>query len=155
MTDRSTRRVVSAGVLLALALAACAPQVRVHGYVPSDADISRITPGVDDRFAVEEALGRPSSSGLLQDSTWYYVQSVTEQRTYNAPQVVDRTVLVVDFDPNSGIVRSIDRFGIEEGRIINLTTRTTDTGGRQLGVLEQLFGNILNLEAEQLVGDGG
>jgi outer membrane protein assembly factor BamE (lipoprotein component of BamABCDE complex) len=154
MTDRSTRRVASAGVLLALALAACAPQVRVHGYVPSDADVSRITPGVDDRFAVEEALGRPSSSGLLEDSTWYYVQSVTEQRTYNAPQVIDRTVLVVAFDAN-GTVASVDRFGIEEGRIINLTTRTTETGGRQLGVLEQLFGNLLNLEAEQLVGDGG
>jgi hypothetical protein len=45
----------------------------------------------------------------------------------------------------------VERYGIEDGRIINLTTRTTDTGGRQLGVLEQLLGNLLNIDAEQLV----
>ena len=38
---------------------------------------------------------------------------------------------------------------LEDGRIINLTTRTTETGGREMGVLEQLFGNLLNLDAEQ------
>ena len=46
------------------------------------------------------------------------------------------------------MVRDIVRYGLEDGRIINLTTRTTETGGRQLGVLEQLFGNLLNLDAE-------
>ena len=29
------------------------------------------------------------------------------------------------------------------------STRTTETGGREMGVLEQLFGNLLNLDAEQ------
>ena len=47
-------------------------------------------------------------------------------------------------------MRDIERYGLEDGRIINLTTRTTETGGRELGVLEQLFGNLLNLDAEQL-----
>ena len=149
MTERWSWPTAAAGVLLAASLAACAPQVRVHGYVPSQADVSRITPGVDDRLAVEEALGRPSSSGLLGDSTWYYVQSTTEQVTYNAPRVVDRTVLAVAFDAN-GIVSGIDRYGIEDGRVINLATRITETGGRRLGVLEQLFGNLLNIDAEAL-----
>ena len=58
-------------------------------------------------------------------------------------------VLAVSFDQR-GVVRDIERYGLEDGRIINLTTRTTETGGRELGVLEQLFGNLLNLDAEQL-----
>ena len=49
----------------------------------------------------------------------------------------------------NGVVRGVARYGLEDGRIINLTTRTTETGGREMGVLEQLFGNLLNLDAEQ------
>ena len=94
-------------------------------------------------------LGRPSSNGVLRDSAWYYVQSRVESFTYNPPRVVDRTVLAVNFDQR-GVVRDIQRYGLEDGRIVNLETRTTETGGREMGVLEQLFGNILNLDAEAL-----
>ena len=85
---------------------------------------------------------------MLRDSAWYYVQSTVENYTWHAPRVVDRTVLAVQFDQN-GVVRDVARYGLEDGRIIDLTTRTTDTGGREMGVLEQLFGNLLNLDAEQ------
>lgn len=99
---------------------------------------------------VEEALGRPSSSGLLRGSAWYYVQSVIENYTYNPPRVVDRTVVAITYTDN-GVVSSVDSYGLEDGRIVSLTARTTETGGRELGVLEQLFGNLLNLDAEQFV----
>lgn len=147
MRQKSLR---SAGVALIFcaALAGCAPTVQVHGYVPSQADIARVRPGVDSAATVEEILGRPSSSGVLSDSAWYYVQSTVESFTYHAPRVVDRTVLAVLFTPQ-GTVQSVTRYGLEDGRIIDLTTRTTETGGREMGVLEQLFGNLLNLDASQ------
>ena len=147
----------SAGFALVLsgALAAgCAPTVQVHGYVPSATDIARIRPGFDDTGSVEEILGRPSSNGVLRDSAWYYVSSVVENYTYHPPRVVDRTVLAVNFNQD-GVVRDIQRYGLQDGKIVNLTTRTTETGGRQLGVLEQLFGNLLNLDAEQLNNASG
>ena len=122
--------------------------MQVHGYMPPQADIARIRPGFDDAGSVEEILGRPSSSGVLRNSAWYYVQSTVENFTWHAPRVVDRTVLAVQFDQN-GVVRGVARYGLEDGRIIDLTTRTTETGGREMGVLEQLFGNLLNLDAEQ------
>ena len=122
--------------------------MQVHGYMPPQADIARVRPGFDDAGSVEEILGRPSSSGVLRDSAWYYVQSTVENFTWHAPRVVDREVLAVQFDQN-GVVRGVARYGLEDGRIINLTTRTTETGGREMGVLEQLFGNLLNLDAEQ------
>ena len=126
----------------------CAPTVQVHGYMPREADISRIRPGSDNAATVEQVLGQPSSSGVLRESAWYYVQSTVENYTWHAPRVIDRTVLAVQFDGN-GVVRGVARYGLEDGRIVNLTTRTTDTGGREMGVLEQLFGNLLNLDASQ------
>jgi outer membrane protein assembly factor BamE (lipoprotein component of BamABCDE complex) len=147
----STGRLAGFAAVLALLVAvACAPTTRVHGYVPTQDDLSRITPGADTMGTVEEALGRPSSSGLLRNSAWYYVQSVVETYTYNPPRVVDRTVVAITYDGN-GVVTGVDRYGLEDGRIINLTTRTTETGGRELGVLEQLFGNLLNIDAEQFM----
>jgi outer membrane protein assembly factor BamE (lipoprotein component of BamABCDE complex) len=138
----------SSAVALAVGLAAagCAPTTQVHGYVPSAADVARVRPGVDTTATVEEVLGLPTSTGLLRDSAWFYVQSVFQTYAYNPPRVVDRSVLVVNFN-DDGVVTGVDRFGIEKGRIVNLTARTTDTGGRQLGVLEQIFGNLLNLDA--------
>jgi outer membrane protein assembly factor BamE (lipoprotein component of BamABCDE complex) len=142
---RSSRSAFAAGLVI---LAACSPTTQIHGYVPSEAEVSRITPGVDTVETVAEVLGRPSSSGLLQGSAWYYVQSTVATYTYNAPEVVDRTVLAVDFAPN-GVVTGIERYGLEDGRIINLSTRVTETGGQTLGVLRQLFGNLRNLDPGQ------
>lgn len=131
-----------------VALAGCAPTTQIHGYIPPAADVARLTPGVDTTATVEETLGLPTSTGLLRDSAWFYVQSIFENYAFYPARVVDRTVLVISFDPN-GVVTGIETYGVEDGRIVNLTARTTETGGRQLGVLEQLFGNILNLDAER------
>jgi outer membrane protein assembly factor BamE (lipoprotein component of BamABCDE complex) len=140
---------VCCGLLVA---AGCAPTVQVHGYVPSEADLSRIRPGFDDAGSVEEILGRPSSAGVLRDSAWYYVQSTVRNFTYHAPTVIDRTVIAVNFNQN-GTVRDIRRYGLKDGRVIDLETRTTGTGGREMSVVEQLFGNLLNLDAQQLNND--
>jgi outer membrane protein assembly factor BamE (lipoprotein component of BamABCDE complex) len=145
---RKSLRSTAVALIFCASLAGCAPTVQVHGYMPPQADIARIRPGFDDAASVEEILGRPSSSGVLRDQAWYYVQSTVESFTWHAPRVVDREVLAVQFGP-SGVVQGVARYGLEDGRIINLTTRTTETGGREMGVLEQLFGNLLNLDAEQ------
>jgi outer membrane protein assembly factor BamE (lipoprotein component of BamABCDE complex) len=141
-----------AGVALicfGLAATGCSPTVQVHGYVPSTADLSRIRPGFDDTGSVEEILGRPSSNGVLRDSAWYYVQSTVQNFTWHAPEVIDRRVIAINFNQN-GTVREVRRYGLEDGRIIDLETRTTEPGGREMGMLEQLFGNLLNIDAQQL-----
>ena len=149
MRPTSLRRALLGLTIVGALASACAPTVRVHGYVPSEADIATVRPGVDNYESVEKALGRPSSSGLLQDRSWYYVESIVENYTYHAPRVVDRTVLAVNFNEN-GVVSGLTKYGLEDGRIVNHTARTTETGGRSMGVLEQLFGNVLNIDAEQL-----
>ncbi len=148
MLSKALRRTAVLLLSLGLVGAGCAPTTQVHGYIPSPSDVARVQPGVDTVATVEEILGLPTSTGLLRDSAWFYVQSIFESYTYNPARVVDRTILVVNFNPN-GVVTGIEKFGIDKGRIVRLTARTTDTGGRQLGVLEQIFGNLLNIDATQ------
>ncbi|MFQ5623805.1 MAG: outer membrane protein assembly factor BamE [Paracoccaceae bacterium] len=134
---------------------ACAPTQEVHGFVPSRAEIEGLTPGVDTVSSVEENLGRPSSTGLIDERGWYYVSTRIENFAFYPPKVTDRTVVAVLFD-GKGTVASVNTYGIEDGRIINLNPRITQTSGRTLGILEQLFGNLGRFNASEIIdGSGG
>ncbi|MEM8788974.1 MAG: outer membrane protein assembly factor BamE [Pseudomonadota bacterium] len=136
--------------LAVVALVGCSPITTVHGYVPSKADLETIEPGVDTVLSIEERIGRPASSGLLQGSDWYYIQSTMEQVAYNPARVTDRMVVAIGFDPD-GVVEDVQLYGLEDGRIVNLSPRVTPTGGQRENVLRRIFGNLLNFRAEQFV----
>ncbi len=147
LLQRSARAL--AGALL-LVLAACSPTVTVHGYVPSDEELAEIEPGRDTVATVAEKIGRPSSSGLLRDSDWYYVQTTMEQLTYNPQRPTDRKVVAIDFN-DAGVVMDIQTYGLEDGRIVNLSPRVTETGGQRVNMLQRIFGGLLNFDAEQVL----
>ena len=153
MRSSATRALAAALILSGITLAACSPTVQVHGYMPPEADIARIKPGVDTTATVEEILGLPAGNGIVRDSAWYYVESTFENYTYHAPKVLDRKVLAVNYDKN-GVVAGIARYGIKDGRVVDLADETTQTGGREIGVFEQLFGNILNMDPGQFQESG-
>ncbi|MEM7615759.1 MAG: outer membrane protein assembly factor BamE [Pseudomonadota bacterium] len=122
----------------------------MHGYVPTEAEIAEIEPGVDTVLSIEERIGRPSSSGLLRDSDWYYVQTTMEQLTYNPARATDRIVVAVSFD-DDGVVEDVQRYGLEDGQIVNLSPRVTVTGGQRVNVLQQIFGGLLNFDSGSFV----
>lgn len=154
MRTSATRALAAALIFAGITLSACSPTIQVHGYMPPEADIARIKPGVDTTATVENILGLPAGAGIVRDSAWYYVESTFENYTYHAPKVLDRKVLAVNYNKD-GVVTDIKRYGIKDGRVIDLANETTETGGRELGVLEQLFGNILNMDASQFQQNGG
>ncbi|GMG81678.1 outer membrane protein assembly factor BamE [Paralimibaculum aggregatum] len=144
----------SAGIALILVagLAACAPHMRTHGYVPIPEALARIEPGLDTRSSVQAKIGRPSASGAFDETGWYYVSTVVEHYTFYEPKVIDRTVIAVTFDEND-VVEAVDRFGLQDGRLVDLTTRTTPTYGRQLTVIEQIVSNLGNVNAGDVFSD--
>jgi len=48
--------------------------------------------------------------------------------------------MVVRFDGD--VVSAVEKFGIERGRMVNYSNDETPTRGRELGILEQLLGNV-------------
>jgi len=138
---RSLTRQVLVGGVLALALGACAPLERNHGYLPTQSDLDSLVIGADTRGIVEETIGRPQNTGVLGEGTWYYVENTVSTVAFFAPRVTDRTVLALDFD-DDGVLQGIERFGLEDGRVVNLVTRVTPTDRRRRSILNQIFGNI-------------
>lgn len=127
--------------LLAAALAACAPIVRNHGYVPPEDQLRQLAVGRDSRAEVAELVGRPTTEGVLGEDAWYYVQSRFRQSGYRAPQEVDREVVAISFAAD-GRIENIERFGLERGRVVPLSRRVTEQNVKGVGFLRQLFGNI-------------
>ncbi|MEM7056715.1 MAG: outer membrane protein assembly factor BamE [Pseudomonadota bacterium] len=141
----------SAVLAVAVLLGGCAAEIRNHGFAPVDEDLARVTVGVDTRGSVRRKIGRPGASGIFNEQGWYYVSSKVEHYLYYDPEVIDRKVVAVLFDEND-VVASVNTYGIEDGRIIDLETNTTPTYGRELTILEQAFGNI-GISAEDVFGN--
>jgi outer membrane protein assembly factor BamE (lipoprotein component of BamABCDE complex) len=146
---RATRR---QGLMLALitAVAACSPVYRNHGYVPSEDELALVEVGVDTRDTVGEKIGRPSTSGLLNDVGWFYVQSRYKHIGPREPQEIDREVLVVNFT-EAGVVENIGRFGLEDGRVVEISRRVTETNIKGITVIRQILGSFGRLNAEDLI----
>ena len=121
--------------------AGCAPLERSHGYMPSQADLDALVVGVDSRAIVEETIGRPQNIGMSDAQSWYYVENVVSTFAFFAPEVKERTVLALDFD-DDGILTGINRYGLEDGQVVNLVTRITPTDRRRRSILNQIFGNV-------------
>lgn len=120
---------------------ACSPVQRVHGFAPQPEVLETVQAGIDTRGSVRRKIGRPSSSGIFNEDGWYYVATTVEHHSFYEPEVIDRKVVAITFD-QSDVVASVNTYGLQDGRIVDLQTRTTPTGGRALTILEQLLGNI-------------
>ncbi len=141
-TSRTGLRVFQAAVLsFALGIAGCAPQFSNHGYIPPPEDLALIEVGSDTRESVAEKVGVPVSSGVLNDSGYYYVRMRTRAIGPLAPQEIDRQVVAISFSSN-GVVQNVERFGLERGKVVPLERRITDSAVTDNSFLRQLLGNI-------------
>ncbi|MEZ5746714.1 MAG: outer membrane protein assembly factor BamE [Paracoccaceae bacterium] len=139
--------------LLALfALVSCTAIYRNHGYVPRDEDLEKVVVGQSTQQDVAAAVGRPSSTGLLAGSGWFYVGSRFKYFGGREPKEVDRQVVAISFD-DKGVVENVERFGLEDGQVIVLSRRVTSSSIKGMGFLRQLLGNIGNISAGQIFGN--
>lgn len=147
----SGRRVRSAILVLsACAVMACTPQMRTHGYVPDDDAVAGIVVGKDNRESVYEAIGSPTSSGVMRDDGWYYIASRMKYETYHAPEEVERQIVAISFDSN-GVVSNVEHLGLADGRVIVLNRRITDIPVKGPGFFQQLLGNIGNFNLNDAI----
>ena len=140
----------------ALSLTACNPVLRTHGYVPTeDAKPQAVEPGSDTKSSVLARLGNPSVKGTFdedtEEDTWFYMSQVRQRFAYLRPLVEERSITAISFNAD-GQVDKVAEYGIEDGYYVNLVDRKTPTRGRELSVLEQIFGSVGRLPTSQIAG---
>ena len=138
---RRLRRSLLGCALAAALLAGCSPQVHQQGHVRDAEALAEIKPGVQTREEVARLLGTPSAVGTFEDANWYYITRRSETTAFYEPELVDHNVTVITFD-ESGVVAEISSVSLDDARAIEFVEDETPTRGRELTLLEQLFGNI-------------
>lgn len=145
-------------ILLTAAVAlttACNPVLRTHGYIPTNESPQAVNPDTDTKTSVLSRLGNPSVKSTfdedIEDDVWYYITSVRQRYAYLRPQIEDRTITAIHFNPD-GQVTQVAEYGLEDGVPVDYVNRKTPTRGRELSALEQIFGTIGRLPTDRLTG---
>jgi outer membrane protein assembly factor BamE (lipoprotein component of BamABCDE complex) len=135
----------------ATGLAACSPTIEHRGYVAKPGAFDQIDNGMS-KSEVEAALGSPSTTASVnfQGDSYYYITSITKSRAFMTPAETNREVIAIRFD-RSDQVQSFAQYGLEDGRIIDINSRTTPVVGDDLSILQGIFRGLMNSKA----GPGG
>ncbi len=136
---------------LSVALVACSATFTNHGYVPPAEELSEVSIGAS-RDAVVEAIGTPGSAGVMRDEAWFYTAYRVRNYAYQPPQVTERQILAVSFD-GRGRVSNIEQFGLEDGRIVQLSRRVTTSSVQDIGFLRSVLRNFGRLDAGTLLNN--
>lgn len=136
-----TRRL---GLTLAsgLMLAACSEQITQHGFIFHETDLQQVQPGMT-QDQVRMVMGTPTTTTTSgSGNVYYYISSTTGQTSFFKPTEKDRKVAAIYFDPNGG-VEHVANYGLKDGKIFDFITATTPApGGKDDGLLKQLFRNL-------------
>lgn len=114
-------------------------QVLNQGYVLDEAALDSIPVG-SSREQVLLSLGTPSTTQADDEGESFYYISQKRERgfAFQRARLVDQTVLAVYLD-SEGIVTSIANYSLENGRVIDMISRTTPTSGKERGFLMGLL----------------
>ncbi|MGR3374794.1 outer membrane protein assembly factor BamE [Pseudooceanicola nanhaiensis] len=140
----------AAAAVLAVGVA-CSPIYQDHGYVPLERELRTVQVGADTRETVKEKLGDPSTGGVVSDGDYYWVRSRMRTIGPAKPEVIEREVVAVSFD-SAGRVANVERFGLEQGRVVPISRRVTSSSTANKGFLRQLLGNLGRFNAGDFIG---
>jgi outer membrane protein assembly factor BamE (lipoprotein component of BamABCDE complex) len=146
---------VVASAAFAAAASGCTATRDFHGYVPDQAFPEDVKPAVDTRSTVLARLGTPSTTSLFdkageakvtpgKEQLWVYMSSTRELLAFYYPKVVQRSIIAIQFDEDD-VVSDVLVYDADDGRVLDYSSRVTPTRGRELGILEQLFGTLGSL----------
>ena len=124
------------------ALLGCSPIQATRGNIVQDEKLVELQVGMSTANDVVDVLGTPSTVATFDNNVWYYIGQRTERIAFFRPEVIERRILVVEFDPDTGILQTMEELDYEDGQEVALIERETPTLGRRMTFLEQMFGNI-------------
>ena len=139
-------------VFICMLVINCSPIVENRGYVFDNELISKIEVGETNAGQVLNILGTPSTTSTIDAKIWYYIYSKAETTAFYQPSVSQRRIITVGFNDESRVTY-IEEYGLQDGNIIAFNTNATPTRGRELTILQQLFGNLGRLGAGSLLGN--
>ena len=109
-----------------------------QGYVV-DQETLALAPVGSSREQVLLSLGTPSTTATFDNEVFYYIsQKRRRPVAFMKPKLVDQSVLTVYFDKD-GVVTQLANYTLKDGKVFDMISRTTPTGGQEMTFLGQLL----------------
>lgn len=143
-----------AGIALMTLATGCTRIRDAKGYIADNELIGAIQPGIDNRASVMKTLGRPTLEGEFDKNNWFYVSRKTKQFAFFWPKTTEHQVVVVQFDPK-GNVAGVQKLGMDQIVSVDPSNDKTPTYGKDVSLLQQIFGNIGKFSPAAGGGGGG
>ncbi|KGF71199.1 membrane protein [Hoeflea sp. BAL378] len=126
-------------VVSMIALSGCSTsEVFNQGYVVDQTALD-LTPVGSSREQVLLSLGTPSTTATFDNEVFYYVsQKRVRAANFMKPRLVEQSVLAVYFDEDD-TVKQIANYTLKDGRVFDMISRTTPTGGLDQSFLAQVL----------------
>lgn len=129
-------------LLGAATLPGCNAQIDRHGHVFMDVDVYSVQPGMT-KEQVTNVLGSPDTKSTITGDAYYYISTTQKTVAFLKPREIDRQVVAVYFDGSQN-VQEVGHYGLKDGIVVNYMKDETPARGKDLSMLEQIFGNIAN-----------
>jgi outer membrane protein assembly factor BamE (lipoprotein component of BamABCDE complex) len=116
-----------------------------NGYVVDQQALDQVPVG-SSREQVILSLGSPSTTNTIdgKEALYYISQQRTRAAAFAKPRVVSQRVLAVYFGEDGRVERIAD-YGLQDGKVFDMISRTTPTGGADqgfiIGVIRGLAGS--------------
>ena len=114
--------------------------VESHGYVPNIDQIRSMRVEQPSKQQIQAVLGKPFVVGVYDQDYWYYISFRTEQYGFSKKEIKDFKIVEIFFEKDS--VSQVTEFDQSTLQDIAYSTAQTETGGKTLGIFEQIVGNI-------------
>jgi outer membrane protein assembly factor BamE (lipoprotein component of BamABCDE complex) len=137
---RRTVPLVLAGALAPF-VAGCETIVDQRGFAPTPGSVEKLEIGSQSREDVVRLIGSPSSVATFNPNVWYYISQKQEAYAFLKPTITDQNVLQLTFN-DTGRLTAMKKYGLEDGKDIQMVSRITPTAGKELTILEQIMGNV-------------
>lgn len=125
---------------LALSAAGCAGEITHHGYVPDDGALDQVQIG-SSKEQVQLVMGTPTTTAALGNEVFFYISERKKRVMFFERETIDRRILTFYFDEEDRLAR-IANYGLQDGKVIDLISRTTPARGDELTLLRQMLGNF-------------
>jgi outer membrane protein assembly factor BamE (lipoprotein component of BamABCDE complex) len=137
------------GILLAVTLASATlsgcstAEVIQNGYVVDEQTLA-LAPAGSSREQVLLSLGSPSATATFDAEVFYYISQKRRRAVaFMKPKLVDQSVLAVYFNKD-GEVDHLANYEMKDGRVVDMLSRTTPTGGTEKTFLMRLLSGGIN-----------
>jgi outer membrane protein assembly factor BamE (lipoprotein component of BamABCDE complex) len=125
-------------MVLGLVLAGCFSETYRKGYIVPEGALEQIPIG-SSQEQVLLVMGTPSTVATVSGEAFYYISQSSERPiAFMQQQLTDQRVVAVYFDKHRRVERLAD-YRMKDGRIFDFVSRTTPTGGKDVGIITGMF----------------